>query len=304
MTRKPILVIMAAGLGSRFGGLKQITPVDREGQLIIDYSIFDAISAGFERVICIIKPELERDFDERIANRLRKKIDLRYAYQTTDHLPDGFHVPDGRTKPWGTAHAVLCAKEQIDAPFCVINADDFYGRSAFQSIARFLIQDADEHSYAMIGYRIENTLTENGSVARGVCTVDEHDRLLSVTERTRIFPHPDGAVFAEDDMPETILPTGTYVSMNMWGFHPSILAEIEYRFTPWLNNHLTGNPLKCEYYLPLIPNQLIQEGKATISVLPTHDKWYGVTYADDLPQVQQALSQMRAEGMYPRLLWE
>lgn len=302
MQKKPILVIMAAGLGSRFGGLKQITPVDDNGHLLIDYSIFDAIQAGFGRVICIIKPELEKDFDECITRRLNGKVDVRYAYQTIDHLPQGYSVPEGRTKPWGTAHAVLCAKDLIDAPFCVINADDFYGRSAFESIATFLSEQADETHHAMVGYRVENTLTENGSVARGVCEVDENGMLTGVTERTSIVPCEGGAMFTEDGN-ETFVPAGTHVSMNMWGFHPSLLQEIDSRFAPWLDTHVPANPLKCEYFLPLIPNLLISEGKASVRVLPTQEKWYGVTYANDLPRLKEALEALRQSGMYPEQLW-
>ena len=302
MQKKPILVIMAAGLGSRFGGLKQITPVDDNGHLLIDYSIFDAIQAGFGRVICIIKPELEKDFDECITRRLNGKVDVRYAYQTIDHLPQGYSVPEGRTKPWGTAHAVLCAKDLIDAPCCVINADDFYGRSAFESIASFLSEQADEAHHAMVGYRVENTLTENGSVARGVCEVDENGMLTGVTERTSIVPCEGGAMFTEDGN-ETFVPAGTHVSMNMWGFHPSLLQEIDSRFAPWLDAHVPANPLKCEYFLPLIPNLLISEGKASVRVLPTQEKWYGVTYANDLPRLKEALEALRQSGMYPEQLW-
>ena len=303
LMQKPILVIMAAGLGSRFGGLKQLTPVDDQGHLLIDYSIYDAIQAGFGRVVCIIKPELEKDFDEVVARRLNGRVDVRYAYQTIDHLPEGFAVPEGRAKPWGTAHAVLCAKDLIDAPFCVINADDFYGRSAFETIAKFLTEQVNEASHAMVGYRVENTLTENGSVARGICEVDENGMLLGVTERTRIEPREGGAAYTEDGETFTFVPAGTRVSMNMWGFHPVVLNEIENRFAPWLAQNLPLNPLKCEYFLPLIPNLLLTEGKATVRVLPTTEKWYGVTYANDLPKVQQALESMRESGVYPQQLW-
>ncbi len=302
--KKPILVIMAAGLGSRFGGLKQITPVDDKGHLLIDYSIYDAIQSGFGRVVCIIKPELEQDFNERILKRLSGQVDVTYAYQTIDKLPQGYSVPEGRTKPWGTAHAVLCAKDVIDAPFCVINADDFYGRSAFETIAKFLTETVTPESHAMVGYRVENTLTENGSVARGICEVDENGMLLGVTERTSIIPKDGGAAFTEDGETYTFVPAGTNVSMNMWGFHPSLLEEIDSRFAPWLTENVPLNPMKCEYFLPLIPNLLLKEGKATVRVLPTQEKWYGVTYSGDMPKVQAALQQMRDEGVYPEYLWK
>ncbi len=301
--QKPILVIMAAGLGSRFGGLKQIAPVDANKHLLIDYAIFDAIQAGFGKVVYIIKPELEQDFNEVIVNRLRGKVDVQYAYQTIDKLPEGYTVPEGRTKPWGTAHAVLCAKELIDAPFCVINADDFYGRSAFETIARFLTTEVSESRHAMVGYRIENTLTENGSVARGVCNVDANGVLIGVNERTSIIPRDGGAAYTEDGENYTFVPAGTHVSMNMWGFHHSILNEIEGRFPAWLTENVAKNPMKCEYFLPLIPNLLLQEHKAAVTVLPTAEKWYGVTYAADMPKVQSALAAMREAGVYPEQLW-
>lgn len=301
--QKPILVIMAAGLGSRFGGLKQIAPVDAQGHLLIDYAIFDAIQAGFGKVVCVIKPELEQDFDEVIMSRLRGKVDVQYAYQTIDKLPEGHSVPEGRTKPWGTAHAVLCAKDLIDAPFCVINADDFYGRSAFEIIARFLNSEVSENRRAMVGYRIENTLTENGTVARGVCSADAHGMLICINERTRVIPKVGGAAYTEDGETYTFVPAGTKVSMNMWGFHPAILDEIEGRFPAWLTENAAKNPMKCEYFLPLIPNQLLQDGKATVQVLPTAEKWYGVTYAADMPKVQSALASMRDSGVSPEQLW-
>lgn len=300
---KPILVIMAAGLGSRFGGLKQITPVDEAGHILMDYSIFDAMRAGFGRVVLIIKPELEKDFTDVILSRLNGQVQVDFAYQTPDKLPAGFSIPEGRTKPWGTAHAVLCAKDQIDAPFCVINADDFYGRDSFATIARFLTEEAAPASHAMVGYRIENTLTENGHVARGICRIDDQGMLLSVTERTHIEPREGGAAYTEDGENFTFVPAGTYVSMNMWGFHPAILDEIDARFAPWLKANLPVNPLKCEYFLPLIPNQLLEEGKATVKVTPTHERWYGMTYANDMPDIRAALGRMRQEGVYPEQLW-
>jgi len=301
--QKPILVIMAAGLGSRFGGLKQITPVDDQGHLLIDYSIYDAIQAGFGRVVCIIKPELEKDFDEVITRRLNGKVDVTYAYQTIDQLPEGYAVPEGRTKPWGTAHAVLCARDKIDAPFCVINADDFYGRSAFETIAKFLTEQVSETSHAMVGYRVENTLTENGSVARGICEVDAQGMLTGVTERTHIEPREGGAAFTEDGETFTFVPAGTNVSMNMWGFHPSLLKEIDSRFAPWLEHNVPLNPMKCEYFLPSVANAQIAEGIGTVKVLPTDETWYGVTYREDLAAVQEAVENMKIQGIYPRVLW-
>ena len=303
MSNPTTLVIMAAGLGSRYGGLKQMAPVDPQGHVLIDFSIFDAVRAGFDRVVCIIKPELEKDFHEVIGRRIAPCVDLRYAFQRPDVLPEGFSIPEGRTKPWGTAHAVLCAKDQISTPFAVINADDFYGRTAFETIHDFLSAGhaADEH--AMVGYRVENTLTENGSVARGICELDEKGYLRGVTERTHIEPREGGAAFTEDGEHFTFVPAGTIVSMNLWGFQPAILSEIENRFAPYLRENLPVNPLKCEYFLPLIPNALIHEGKASVKVLSTHEKWYGVTYHDDMPKLQAAIARMKAEGVYPDELW-
>ena len=303
MSNPTTLVIMAAGLGSRYGGLKQMAPVDPQGHVLIDFSIFDAVRAGFDRVVCIIKPELEKDFHEVIGRRIAPCVDLHYAFQRPDVLPEGFSIPEGRTKPWGTAHAVLCAKDQITTPFAVINADDFYGRTAFETIHDFLSAGhaADEH--AMVGYRVENTLTENGSVARGICEVDEKGYLRGVTERTHLEPREGGAAFTEDGEHFTFVPAGTIVSMNLWGFQPAILSEIENRFAPYLRENLPMNPLKCEYFLPLIPNALIHEGKASVKVLSTHEKWYGVTYHDDMPKLQAAIARMNTEGVYPDELW-
>ena len=299
---KPTLVIMAAGMGSRFGGCKQITPVDADGHIIIDYSIYDAVRAGFGSVVCVIKPEMESDFRAAIGDRIAEHVDLHYAYQTIDRLPAGYSVPEGRTKPWGTAHAVLCAKNLVPGAFAAINADDFYGAGAFREAARFLSAPHAENEHAMVAYRVENTLTENGSVSRGVCTVK--DGLLSgIVERTQIVPCEGGAKFIEGTE-ETFLPAGTPVSMNMWAFSHSMLEEMEARFPAWLEENVAKNPLKCEYFLPLIPNLLIQEGKGSVRVLNTAERWYGVTYHADLEKVQAAIEQMRISGQYPRKLWK
>ena len=300
---KPVLVIMAAGLGSRFGGLKQITPVDAEGHLMIDFSIFDAVRAGFEEVVIIVKPEREGEFREKIGNRIRPFVNVRYAHQTLDMLPSGFRVPEGREKPWGTAHAVLCAKEMIDGPFAVINADDFYGREAFEVIHRFLTAPHAPTEHAMVSYLVENTLTENGHVARGVCVTDHKWRLAAITERTHIEPRPGGAAYTEDGRHFTFIPAGTVVSLNFWGFQHSLLKEIEERFSTFLSENLPLNPLKCEYFLPMIPDQLIGEGKGTVDVLRTQAKWYGVTYRADMPLVQAAIESYKRQGIYPAHLW-
>lgn len=299
---KPTLVIMAAGMGSRFGGCKQITPVDSDGHLIIDYSIFDAVRAGFGSVVCVIKPEMEADFRAAIGDRISRRVDLKYAYQTLDRLPAGYSIPEGRTKPWGTAHAVLCAKELVSGAFAAINADDFYGSGAFLEAANFLNSPHAENEHAMVAYRVENTLTENGSVSRGVCAVD-NGLLTGIVERTQIVPCEGGAKFIEGES-ETFLPAGTPVSMNMWAFSHSMLDEMQARFPKWLDENLAKNPMKCEYFLPLIPNLLIQEGKGKVHVRNTDERWYGVTYHADLEKVQAAIEAMRASGKYPKKLWD
>jgi len=300
---KPILVIMAAGLGSRFGGNKQITPVDEQGHIIIDYSIFDAVRAGFEKIVCVIKPDNEEAFHEAIGKRIAEHVNLVYAYQTLDMLPEGFSIPEGRVKPWGTGHAAMCAKEHIDGPFAVINADDYYGREAFETMAKFLKEDAGENAHAMVGYKVENTLTENGSVSRGVCEL-ENGMLTGVTERTSIIPQDDGAAFTEDGGETyTHIDRGTIVSMNFWGFRPSAVEKMQAFFVDFLKEIMPGNPMKAEYYLPSIPNRMISEGTGTVRVLPTGEKWYGVTYREDLPRVQAAIAAMKAEGKYPEELW-
>ncbi|MCQ2436918.1 MAG: NTP transferase domain-containing protein [Clostridia bacterium] len=298
---KPTLVIMAAGLGSRFGGCKQLTPVDDAGHVIIDYSIFDAVRAGFGKVVCIIKKEMEQDFREAIGNRISRHVDLEYAYQASDNLPEGFSVPEGRVKPWGTGHAVICAADKVDGPFAAINADDFYGAGAFKAACDFLMSEHDANDHAMVGYRVENTLTENGTVSRGVCEVKD-GMLTGITERTKLVPREGGAAYIEADG-ETFIPAGTRVSMNMWAFSHSMMDELQARFAPWLEANLPVNPLKCEYYLPLVPNALINEKKGRVFVVDTDEKWFGVTYADDLAHVKAAINAMRESGKYPKELW-
>lgn len=301
---KPVLVIMAAGLGHRFGGPKQITPLDEHGHLIIDYSIYDAIRAGFEEVILIINPKMQKDFDETIGMRAKDHIRISYAYQTLDQLPEGFTVPEGREKPWGTAHAVLCAKDLIgDRPFAAINADDFYGREAYKVLFDYLVQENAPTEHAMVSYNVENTLSENGSVARGVCEVDANGYLTSITERTQIFARPYGAAYTEDGVHFVDIPAGTVVSLNFWGFQPGFTQEIESRFAAFLTENLPVNPLKCEYFLPSIPNQLIKEGTGSVKVLRTGAKWHGVTYHDDLALLQNTLKGLKEAGLYPDKLW-
>ena len=302
--KEPVLVIMAAGMGSRYGGLKQIDPVDEHGNLIIDFSIYDALKAGFKKVVFIIKHEIEADFREVIADRISAYVDTEYVYQEVDALPAGFSVPEGRVKPWGTAHAVLCCKGVVDAPFAVINADDYYGSHAFQMIYDYLCQarDDEKYRYAMVGYILENTLTENGHVARGVCTTED-GFLTDIHERTRIEKRPGGPAYTEDGETWVDIPQGSIVSMNLWGFSESILGELEQRFAGFLEENLPANPVKCEYFLPSVVDSLLKEGKATVRVLPSQDKWYGVTYRPDHEIVVEAVKQFKRDGLYPEILW-
>ena len=304
---KPVLVVMAAGMGSRYGGLKQLDPVGEHGELIIDYSLYDARRAGFERVIFIIKPEMEQAFRAGIGDRVARTMEVEYAFQVLDDLPAGYAPPTERAKPWGTAHAVLSARELVRGPFAVINADDYYGPQGFDAIYRYLSQTTDRpgcYEYAMVGYLLRNTLTDNGSVARGVCVEDAEHYLASVTERTRIEKGPQGPRYTEDDGQSwTDLPGDTVVSMNLWGFTRSYLDEAWARFPAFLDKTLAENPLKGEYYLPQVVSALIGEGKARVKVLRSEDRWHGVTHQADKPQVVAALAAMTRDGLYPPALW-
>ena len=303
--KEPILVIMAAGMGSRYGGLKQMDPVGAHGELIIDYSLFDARRAGFKRVCFIIKHEIEADFKAMIGNRIEKYFEVSYAFQQLDCLPEGFSVPEGRVKPFGTAHAVLCAAPYLDAPFAAINADDYYGPSAFDTIYRFLknSEETTPAHYAMVGYLLKNTVTENGHVARGICVTDESNHLISVTERTHIITTCDGPLFTEDGTHYERLCEDTIVSMNLWGFTQSFVDALRAGFPAFLEKGLVENPLKCEYFLPSAVTAQLQSGAADVTVLSSPDKWYGVTYRADKPVVVQALAAKAEEGLYPAPLW-
>lgn len=301
--QEPVLVVMAAGMGSRFGGLKQMTPVDDEGCFIIDYSLYDAYRAGFRRVAFIIKKELEEAFRQTVGHRMERFFEVHYIYQELTRLPEGYAVPEGRQKPWGTAHAVACCRGVVDAPFAAINADDFYGRGAFEAVYRFLKENTDENAYCMAGYRLRNTLTENGSVARGVCEV-ENGLLTGVTERTKIFKRGENAAFTEDGETFTELSGDALVSMNFWGFTPHFLDVIWDRFPAFLDGGLRENPMKCEFYLPSVVNSELQDGRATVCLLPCDEVWHGVTYKEDLESVVSALAALHREGVYPPRLWE
>ncbi len=308
--KKPVLVVMAAGMGSRYGGLKQIDPVGSCGEAILDYSLFDAHEAGFETAVIIIKKAIEKDFMDTVGARLKAcPMEIRYAFQEIEkELPEGYRIPAVRKKPWGTSHAVLCAKNEIgDAPFAVINADDYYGKSAFRAIYEYLCnaQDGEKQDYCMVGYELGKTVTDNGSVARGVCQVNAEGYLTGVVERTQIEKYPGGIHFTEDGGATwEDLPAETPVSMNMWGYTPGFLKEVKDRFPVFLEQKIPANPEKAEFFLPMTVGELLQEGKATVKVLHSADKWYGVTYAADKPQVVAALKEMTAQGKYPDGLWK
>ena len=304
MNKKPILVVMAAGMGSRYGGLKQIDPVGPSGEAILDYSLYDARRAGFETVVFIIKHEIEQAFKEAVGARaLRAGFEVRYAYQQLDKLPEGFTVPEGRVKPWGTAHAILVAEEAIgDAPFAVINADDYYGPQGFRLVYDYLCSHADGERFAwsMVGFLLKNTVSANGSVSRGVCVTDAAGNLHSVTERTCIAPYDGGIHYSEDGGESwTDLDENSVVSMNLWGFTPAYIAEAKAGFAEFLRENLPVNPLKCEYYLPSVVTAALQQGKADVRVLTSTDKWHGITYREDKPELVAALQQMSAQGLYP-----
>ncbi|EPR13663.1 nucleotidyltransferase family protein [Ruminiclostridium papyrosolvens] len=306
MKNNTALVIMAAGMGSRYGGLKQIDPVGPNGEIIMEFSIYDAIRAGFNKVVFIIKKEIEDTFREVVGKKIEGIIDVEYVYQKVDNLPQGFSVPEGRVKPWGTGHAVLSAKDAVKTPFAVINADDFYGAETYKLLNGFLTnnQDADnKYKYCMVGFVIENTLTENGHVARGVCNVDSQGNLIDIHERTKIVKFGNETKYTEDDTNWIKIPEKSIVSMNTWGFNPSILQELEEGFPEFLRRN-KDNLLKAEYFLPTVVDNLIKEGKADVKVLSTADKWYGVTYQDDKPVVKKAISDMVSEHKYPNRLWE
>ena len=301
------LVILAAGMGSRYGGLKQIDPITEHGEFIIDFSVYDAIRAGFDKIVFVIKRENLELFRESIGARFESKIKVEYAFQDLADLPEGFSVPEGRTKPWGTAHALLAARTVVDEPFAVINADDFYGKSAYQLLGDHL-KNAKENvadgvaEYCMVGYTLSHTLTENGTVSRGICQVGDNGYLESVVERTAISRKADTAVYTEGDI-ETVLPLNSIASMNCWGFTPDIFTRVEEGFRTFLSN-LPENNLKCEYYLPFAVCDLLEQGKCRVKVYQSEDSWYGVTYHEDKEAVKQSLLSLKKNGTYPEKLCE
>ena len=299
---KPVLVVMAAGMGSRYGGMKQIDPVGPCGQVIVDYSLYDARRAGFETVIFVIKHEIEDAFKAAIGERVSKAMDVKYAFQQLDELPEGYTIPEGRVKPWGTCHAVLAAKPYLHGPFAVINADDYYGPEAFRVIYDYLSThtDGEVYDYCMVSYLLRNTVSENGSVARGICALNEDSTLRSVTEHTRIETYADGIHYTEDGGESWAdLPADCVVSMNLWGFTPAYVQEAKAGFAAFLQASLPVNPMKCEYYLPTVVTNALEAGKADVHVLTSADKWHGITYREDKPELVEALKKMSEDGLYP-----
>ncbi len=292
MKNTATLVVMAAGMGSRFGGLKQIAAVGKNGEAILDFSVYDAVAAGFDKVVFVINRTIEKDFKECVGSRIEKKVAVEYVFQDKNDLPAGFTCPEGREKPWGTGQAILCCKDVVDTPFAVINADDYYGKSAFKKIYENLI--SDNENYCMVGFRLRNTLTENGTVSRGICTVED-GMLSDVVERTRIID----CKYTEDDVNWHPLDPDSIVSMNMWGFTPDIFGYLEEGFIEFLKER--GTELKSEFYLPFLVNSLIKKGEKNARVLVAEDKWYGVTYAEDKAAVVNAIKEMTDKGMYENM---
>ncbi len=307
-TKQPTLIIMAAGMGSRYGGLKQVDKITDAGEIILDFSLYDAMMAGFDRAVFVIKEENREIFREMVDERAGRFMQIEYAYQSLEDIPPEFTVPEDRQKPWGTAHAVLACRELIDGPFAVINADDYYGPDAFVQIYNYLTshRDDDLYEYCMVGYKLKNTVTENGHVARGICEIDDKGFLRKVTERTKIMHHAGGIAYTEDDGSSwTQLADDTIVSMNFWGFSESMMQELQRGLAAFLKDALSQNPLKGEYFLPSVADRLVQEGKARVRVLTSHDRWYGVTYHEDKEDVKSALQSMKDKGEhYPEKLWK
>jgi len=299
----PILVVLAAGMGSRYGGMKQIEPVGPGGELIIDYSIYDAIKAGFKKVVFVIKEEHRPDFEEAIGNRISEFIDVEYVYQDISCLPDGFSVPPDRAKPWGTAHAVLCCESVLDTSFAVINADDYYGFSAYRLLYDFFASDGAENEYALIGYLLKNTMTDHGTVARGTCEIGENGKLTSVVERTKIEKTATGALSHNEDGTADELSPETVVSMNMWGLKPHIFNDLKSQFAEFLERN-ADKITKAEFFIPTVVDEYIRADKASVRVLPCAEQWYGVTYRQDRESVVSAVKAMVGAGKYSERLWE
>lgn len=296
----PSLVIMAAGMGSRYGGLKQIDKIDEQGHIIIDFSIHDAIKAGFKKIIFIIKKEIEADFKEAIGSRIEKLTDVEYVFQEIDKLPEGFSAPEGRKKPWGTEHAIWCAMDKIDGPFAVINSDDYYGAESFKLMYDALVNETSKNTYHMVGYVLENTLTENGTVSRGVCEVNSDGKLEKIVERTKIRRAENWAEFSEDGG-ETwqAIDKDRIVSMNLWGFNESIKEALIEDMNRFMREDAVKDPLKSESFLPSFVQMMISSNKAEVNVMTTKEKWFGVTYKEDKEKVVEAIRKMKEDGKYP-----
>ena len=303
MSKKPVLVVMAAGMGSRYGGLKQMDPMDEEGHIIMDFSIFDAKRAGFEKVVFIVKDAIIDLFKEKIGSRIEKFMEVEYVCQEFRTLPEGCEVPEGREKPFGTGHAILCCKDVVDGPFAVINADDFYGADAYRVLYEYLTHMEHGH-YAMVGFQVMNTLTDNGYVSRGICSRDENGKLVNITERTHIEKRGDGAAFTEDDGATwTSLAKDDLASMNFWGFDETLFPVLEKGIVEFFQIKVPENPMKSEYLIPNIVGEMLQKGETTVEVLSSSDKWFGVTYKEDKPMVMDSIRALKAEGKYPEKLW-
>ncbi len=297
---KPTLLVLAAGMGSRYGGLKQLDGVGPQGQTIMDYSIYDAIRAGFGKVVFVIRKDFEKDFNEKILNKYKGHVPVEVAFQSIDDLPEGFTVPEGRVKPWGTSHAIRAARNVVKEPFAVINADDFYGRDAFEVLAKYLQKPTD--NYSMVGFQVGNTMSESGSVSRGVCTVDENGHLTDVVERTAIAYDKDRNInFTDENGKEQRLDPKTPVSMNFWGLQPDFFEHVEEQFLDFLKAR--GTELKSEFYIPTSVDLLIKQGKKVVDVLGTTSQWFGVTYPEDRPGVVAKLAEMHAKGVYPEKMF-
>ncbi len=298
----PSLVILAAGMGSRYGGVKQIDQFGPHGETILDYSIYDALKAGFEKIVFVIRRELESDFKAVFGDKLKNHADVRFVFQELDHLPEGFKVPEGRQKPWGTAHAVLVAQEAVQEPFGVINADDFYGQTSYQTLIQFLNkQPVDGNEYAIVGYRLDKTLSKHGSVSRGVCQVDAQGYLQKIVERTKIYWKGEKIVFLDEDGNEQTIDGSVPVSMNMMGYTPKFFDYLNKYFVEFLKEKV--NDVKAEFFLTWVLDQLINTGTAKVKILPTNEEWFGVTYKEDKPVVKEKIRQLIAQGKYPEKLW-
>jgi len=302
--KHPKLIVMAAGLGSRYGGLKQMEPITDENEIILDFAVFDAVKAGFQDIIFVIKPEMEAVFTERVLNPMKRYANVSYVFQELHQLPEGYTIPEGRVKPWGTCHAVMACREHIDGPFAVINADDYYGKDAFVKVYDFLCENTDSNAFCMAGYYVENTLSEQGTVTRGVCKTDEDANLTEIVETKNIGWNGE-AIEAVDEETGQVksIEKGTVVSMNFWGFTEKMMEEMERNFPVFLNETIENNPLKGEYLLPIEVGKMIEANQISVKVLEAVDKWYGVTYKEDRELVYDAFRKMKEEGKYPQKLW-